>query len=120
MTQSSAKIAVLSGEVSPFFSFSLALSAVVMSLIKILNSVGKITEPCGMPFIILVLSENCPLTRIAMERLWIKLLIKLNIFPLIPLLSNLFNSPWRLSDVNEAGEYCSTFLKSVLNRILTS
>ena len=56
---------------------------------------GEIIEPCFMSFIILVLSENCQLIRTAMERLWIKLLIKLNIFPLIQLLSNLVNSPWR-------------------------
>ena len=49
----------------------------------------------GMPFIILVLSEKCPLIRNAMDRLWIKLLIQLNIFPLIPLLSNLVKGSWR-------------------------
>ena len=54
--QSSAKRVVLSGEYSPMF--SVALSVLVISLIKMLNSVGEITEPCGIPLIMLVLSEN--------------------------------------------------------------
>ena len=60
-----------------------------MSLIKMLNNVGEITEPCGMALIIFVLSENSPLTRTAICRLWMNLLTKLNLFPLIPLLYKL-------------------------------
>ena len=56
MAQSSAKRAVFSAADSLIF--SLALSALVMSFMKILNNVSEITEPWGMPFIMSVLVEN--------------------------------------------------------------
>ena len=48
-----------------------------------------------MPFTMSVLSQNLLLTLTDMDRLCIKLLIKLNILPLMTLLSSLVNKPWR-------------------------
>ena len=49
---------------------------------------------CSMPVIIFVISGNCQLTGTAIDQIWMKLLIKLNIFPLISLLSNLVKYSW--------------------------
>ena len=49
---------------------------------------------CSMPVIIFVISGNCQLTGTTIDQIWMKLLIKLNIFPLISLLSNLVKYSW--------------------------
>ena len=45
---------------------------------------------CSMPVIIFVISGNCQLTGTAIDQIWMKLLI----FPLISLLSNLVKYSW--------------------------